>query len=55
MVQCINGVQNYPLASKDNITADVAKNVFEVANLWYNVLIDCKVTLLQIKLVLLQM
>jgi hypothetical protein len=48
-------MQNYPLANKFTITVDVAKNVFEVANLWYSVLIECNITLLQVKLVLLQM
>jgi hypothetical protein len=46
-------VQNYPLGSKISIAADVAKNVFEVANLLYGVLIECKITLLQVNLVLL--
>jgi hypothetical protein len=36
-------MQSYLPANKANITAHVAKNVFEVPNLGYNVLTACKV------------
>jgi hypothetical protein len=48
-------VESYPLENKFCITADVAKNVFEVPNLGYSVLTEWKVTLLEIKFVLQQM
>jgi hypothetical protein len=53
MLQCIDWVQNYPVASKVSIAVDVSKNVFEVANVCYSILIECKITLLQINLLLL--
>jgi hypothetical protein len=48
-------VESYPLENKVCITADVAKNVFEVPNLGYSVLTECKGTFLKIKFALQQM
>jgi hypothetical protein len=54
-IQCIDWMHSYLFANKVSITADVAKNVFEAPNLGSSVLTACKVTFLQINLVLLQM
>jgi hypothetical protein len=48
-------VVNYAIEFLKSITADVAKNVFEVPNLGYSVVTECKSTFLQIKFVLQQM